>query len=109
MELFLSVIGYIFVFMNGLVAGWFMREKYAQLKVNRYLAAFEEANTITEENTILIDVHKEHEQFYIYDKHNGKFITQVNTKQEMFDYFKNNYPNKNVVMTNDQLSVFDTV
>ena len=101
MELFLSVIGYIFVFMNGLVAGWFMREKYAQLKVNRYLAAFEEAN--------LIDVHKEHGQFYIYEKKSGKFITQVNDKEEMFSYFKNNYPDKNIIMTNDQLSVFDTV
>lgn len=109
MEFFLSVIGYIFVFTNGLLVGWFVREKYAQLKVNRYLAAYEEANKMTDTNTIIIDVHSEHGQFYIYDKQNGKFITQVNSKQEMFDYFKTNYPDKNVVMANDQLSIFDTV
>lgn len=109
MDLLFDIAIYVFLIVNGFVIGWIAREKAAEIKVNKYLADLQKNNGLTEENTIKLDVHLEHNQFYIFDKDNGKFITQVKTKQEMFDYFTKNYPNKNVIMTSEQLALFDTV
>lgn len=109
MDFLIDVAVYIFIVVNGIMIGWFAREKAAEIKVNKYLAHLNESNVATKENTLTLDVHIEHDQFYLYDKDNGKFITQVNTKDEMFAYFSKNYPNKNVIMTKEQLALFDTV
>ena len=109
MELLIDIAVYLFAISIGFIMGWIAREKAAEIKVNRYLAEHNANKKVTQENTLTLDVHIEHNQFYLYDKDNGKFITQVNSKDEMFAYFTKNYPNKNVIMTKEQLALFDTV
>lgn len=90
------------------VLGWKARELHAQRVVNKYLKEADKALTKDmEEHTMHVHIHKEHGCFYIYNSADDTFITQVKSKDEMFDFFKKHYPSKNVLMKNTDLALFD--
>ena len=93
----------------GFYLGWRLRELYAQAVVNRYLKKHDEEQVFTKENTVVLELHKEHDMFYIYEKESKTFLVQVKTKEEFIKYVEEKYKNKNVIMTKDQLAMFDTV
>lgn len=88
--------------------GWKFRELHAQRIVNKYLKNADKAiEKDLEEHTMHVHIHKEHGSFYIYNSADDTFIAQVKSKEEMFDFFKNKYPSKNVLMKNTDLELFD--
>jgi hypothetical protein len=92
------------VFALSFTLGWRGREWYATRVVDKLLNTHR--NEISEN---IMNVHMEVERgnFYIYDSSNNAFITQVKTKEEMFDFFTQKYPNKTVMMTRSDLELFD--
>lgn len=103
MEVVIAVV----FFVLGSYGGWRAREKMAEHTLNKYLAASEKMLNNVKENTLHLTVHAEHGAFYVYDTNNGSFITQVNSKEELFSYCNANYPNKNVIMSKEHLELFD--
>lgn len=89
--------------------GWKAREKAAEMKVNRYMKQLEEATVEDKENLLNVYLHFEHGIFYVFNKDTEGFITQVKTKEELFEFFKKNHSDKNVLISKDDLALFDTV
>lgn len=101
-ELILMLIG----LSIGFMLGWRLREIHAKSVVNRMLSDVSQEQS-SHENTMNIEVVKEHDQFYVYDSKDNAFIVQVKTKQELFDFFKKTFPEKTVLMKNEHFALFD--
>jgi LPS O-antigen subunit length determinant protein (WzzB/FepE family) len=88
----------------GFVLGWKLREVYATRIVNQLFSNHEE-----QLSSNIMNVHMEVDrgQFYIYDSATNAFITQVKTKEEMFEFFNKTYPDKTVMMKRQDLELFD--
>lgn len=86
------------------IVGWKLRESYAAYIINRALA--EQERIIKNTKYLNIDIHREGSFFYVYNDDNGKFITQVSSRQEMLDYFTEKYPDSYVLMKIDQKDIF---
>ena len=91
------------VFFISFILGWRGREWYATRVIERML------NPKDNTQSNILNVHMEVERgiFYIYDSSNNAFITQVKTKEEMFDFFTKSYPTRTVMMTRQDLELFD--
>lgn len=88
----------------GFYAGWKIRELHAQRIVNKM---FDVAQKQIDKNVINIDIIKENNHFYVYDSKTNAFIVQVQTKEELFKYFSSKFPEKTVMMKQNQLDLFD--
>jgi hypothetical protein len=93
----------------GFLLGWRTREWYASQVVKKYLKNYEDSHYPSEPNDKIMNVYLEVDRgnFYIYDYSSKAFITQVKTKEEMFDYFSDKYPDKTVMMKREHLDMFD--
>lgn len=89
--------------------GWRTREKAAEYKVNKYMKELEKASEEAEEKVMNVYIHAEHGVFYVFNKETEGFITQVSSKEELMDFFKKNHSDKNVLISKDDLALFDTV
>lgn len=103
------LIGIFIGFIAGSLGGWKAREKAAEMKVNKYMEVLEKAKENLSDSMLNIEVHNEHGAFYIYNKESKAFITQASSKEELLDYFKKNHPDKNVIMSQQDLELFDKV
>lgn len=92
----------------GFSIGWRARELYAQRIVNKYLADAEEQMN-DPKNVMNIEVMKQQDSFYVYNTENGAFITQVKSKEELFKFFKEKHPEKNVMMKKEDFALFENV
>ena len=90
----------------GFGAGWRMREVHAQNVVNKM---FKNVDEKMNEDVLNVEVVKANEQFYIYHADTSAFIVQVKNKEELFDYFKDKYPEKTVMMKKEHFALFDNV
>lgn len=90
----------------GFVLGWKIRELHAQTVVNNYFKAAGFDGT-EKSNTYSIKIHKEHGQFYVSEAESGKFLVQISTKDELFDYINTSLKDKIVLIRPDQLALFD--
>ena len=88
----------------GFILGWKMREVHAQNVVNNM---FKNADAKTDENILNVEVVKANEQFYIYHADTSAFIVQVKDKEQLFEYFKDKYPQKTVMMKKEHFALFD--
>lgn len=95
----------------GFVAGWRLREVHAKMVVDKFVSNMEKNvhDGIKEGDIMNVEVVPMNEQFYIYNAENNSFIVQVKTKDELFEYFKDKYPNKTVMMKKEHFAMFDTV
>lgn len=98
-----------FCIVLGFVLGWRARELHAQRIVNNYLKAELEKQEKAPQNTLNIEVEKNNNCFYVYNTESGAFITQVKTKEELFDFFKSKHPDKNVMMKKEHFALFENV
>ena len=90
----------------GFLAGWKFRESYAKFIVKQIM--HNKLNTLTE-SVMNIEVVKANQQFYIYNSATNAFIVQVKSKEELFDYFADKYPEKTVMMKKEHLELFESV
>lgn len=91
----------------GFVLGWRLREIHARNIINNMFANMDKENAKLD-NTMNVEVVKENEQFYVYNAETNAFIVQVKSRDELFDYFKNKYPEKTVMMKKEHFALFDT-
>ena len=87
----------------GASLGWRARELHAQRIVN---AMFEQ-NDKQNEDVMNVQVVKASGQYYIYHADTNAFIVQVKSKDELFEYFKDKYPQKTVMMKKEHFELFD--
>ena len=103
MDFIISVALCLFV---GVILGWYLREWSAVRTVNKLLKKTDNSDKDTK-NIVNVYVTEDKGHFYIYDSATDAFITQVKTKEEMFDYFEEKFPNKTVLMKKVHLDLFD--
>lgn len=89
---------------QGLYLGWVLRERYAQMKVNRYLQQAEEqlAEEITE-NFIPITIERHNDMFFVYDVNDKKFMAQGETRKQLETNLEQRYPGKKFAASPDNL------
>lgn len=103
MDLFLWVSGALFV---GSALGWFLRERMAIVKVNKMFAEMEKTNAVqTEQNKInaILEIH--HGHFYMFDKDNGKFLGQGETREELSGVLRERFPDKVFVLPTEDCDI----
>lgn len=103
---------YLIVIVVSLFAGWKAREMYAMLIVANILRKYDSSEMFDENapqasNLMPIDIEKHSDAYYVYNGINSSFITQVRSKEEMFEYFKNFYPNKTVILKKEHFALFE--
>jgi hypothetical protein len=102
-----DLIIYIIIAVVCFYIGWRARESYAKLIVSKYLDNMQES--IGDDSSILsIEVEKHANTYYVYNIDTNSFITQVNSKEQLFEYFKVNHPDKTVIMKNEHFALFET-
>ena len=102
----------------GFGVGWRMREVHAQNVVNKMFKNVDEKMNedvlnveVVKANEVQTNIQRQtdaNEQFYIYHADTSAFIVQVKNKEELFDYFKDKYPEKTVMMKKEHFALFDS-
>lgn len=102
------IIGLIIGFSIGIFFGWRLRELHAQATLNKMLENAE-IEKPTQDNTIVLEFHHQHDHVYVYNKKTGVFLTQVKSKEELFKYVNDKYANKNVIISKDDMAILDAL
>lgn len=96
MELFLWVIGTLAV---GIAFGWFLRERAAIVKVNKMFAEIEKTTEVQKDlNKVNATLEIHHGHFYMFDKDNGKFLGQGETREELSIVLRERFPDKTFIL-----------
>lgn len=86
--LYIVVLGVVFW------AGWKARELQAIRFLHNYQKMVEQAAAAETSNTVMINVQREGDQFYIYDKTTGEFLAQGSNHAEITVVLGDRFPNK---------------
>lgn len=93
----------------GFAIGWRLRELHAQRVLGKLFEKMEKEQEAIDKDVMHIEVEKNGEMFYIYNAESKAFIVQVKTKDELFKYVADKFPNKNVMIKKEHFALFDTV
>jgi hypothetical protein len=85
------------------VGGWKAREYQATRFLTNYRKAIEESMAAEISNTILIDIQREGDQFFIYNKATGEFLAQGNSHTEVSVVLSSRFPCKRFIATPQNL------
>lgn len=78
----------------GFVLGWKAREYMAMRFIDRYQKMFEQAAVSEVANTVMIEIQREGDQFYIYNKETGEFLAQGTNHSEVSAILGDRFPSK---------------
>lgn len=106
-EFFLIISSIIIAFFFGMNVGWKFREKVAMRNLKELNDVVNGGETFTKENSIMVKVEEANNTFYIFNHDTDSFITQGNTKSEIEDTLKKMYPDKNILMKQSSLEIYN--
>lgn len=101
------IVGIFIGIVIGVFSGWKMREVHAQITLNRMFETAEKEK-ITE-SIVSLELHREHDSIYVYDKKTNIFLVQVKSKEELFEFVNKKFANKNVIISKDDMALLDTL
>lgn len=87
----------------GGVIGWKAREYMAMRFVANYQKMVEEAVMTEATNTVMIDVQRDGDQFFIYNKETGEFLAQGINHEEIATVLGKRFPSKRFTATPQNL------
>jgi hypothetical protein len=93
----------IVILVVGGVIGWKAREHMAMRFVANYQKMFEEAAMLETTNTVMIEVQREGDQFFIYNKETGEFLAQGINHEEISTVLGERFPSKRFTATPQNL------
>ncbi len=84
----------ILVLVIGIAIGWKGREYQAMRFLASYQKMFEEAAKAEVSNTVMIEIQREGDQFFIYNKATGEFLAQGTNHEEISKTLGDRFPSK---------------
>lgn len=84
----------IVVFAFAFIAGWKAREYQAIRYLQQYQQMVEQTVKDVAVNTVMIDVRREGDKFYVYDKNTGEFLAQGTNHAEVSAVLGERFPTK---------------
>jgi hypothetical protein len=93
----------IVVLVVGGVIGWKAREYLAMRFVANYQKMFEEAAMAETVNTVMIEVQRDGDQFFIYNKETGEFLAQGTNHADVSAILGERFPTKRFTATPQNL------
>lgn len=97
----------ILVFVVGIAIGWKGREWQAIRVLANYQKMIEEAVKAESSNTVMIDIQREGDQFFIYNKTTGEFLAQGTNHAEISKVLGDRYPAKRFTAMPENLKDVD--
>lgn len=93
----------------AIIIGWKLREYMAVRFVKKHLKRTKQEQSSKESDSIWVDIFKEGDIFYVYNAEDNKFLIQVKTKDELIEFFKAKFPNKNILTSESNMALFETL
>lgn len=98
---------YIMIAVVSFIAGWYVREWHATIKMNQFLRKVE-LNTLNaldeiKQNLIKIKIEKHEEGFYVYGLEDNEFMAQGSNRKELEENLRKRYPGKTFAAEEDNL------
>lgn len=93
----------IFVAAVAFIWGWKAREYQAMRFLSNYQKMIEEAARAETVNTIMIDVQRDGDQFFIYNKETGEFLAQGTNHADVSAILGERFPSKRFTATPENL------
>ena len=101
---FTSIIVYGIGVLQGLYLGWVLRERYAQMKINRYLAQAEvQMQEEVADKHIQITIERHNDMFFVYDVNDKKFMAQGETRKQLERNLEERFPGKKFAASHENL------
>lgn len=102
MEVMVSLIIFIMVFVAGFKLGWYAREKAAERIVNKLMDELQGMQP-EEAEVININIEKHNNTYYVYDKDKNSFMGQASNRKELEDVLGARFPGKRFLADRDNL------
>lgn len=93
----------IVILIVGGIIGWKAREAVAMRFVANYQKMFEEAAMAEAINTVMIEVERDGDQFFIYNKETGEFLAQGTNHEEVTAVLGERFPSQRFTATPQNL------
>ena len=94
MDIILLVVG---VSALGFYAGWKTREWVAQRIINKLIETASQLDVANELQSIPVEIEKEGNTFFVYNKENRAFLAQGQSHEEVHRILVERYPNQSFI------------
>lgn len=94
----------IVIFIVGFSLGWHAREVIALYIIKRSQEKIQQFHI---EHILRTHLRYENETFYVYNSDNHAFLTQAKNKKEIVEFFKSTYPEKKVIMDQNDIELLE--
>lgn len=98
---------YIMIAIVSFIAGWYVREWHATIKMNQFINKVER-NTLEKleeirRNVIKIKIEKHEQRFFVYALEDNEFMAQGDSRKELEENLRKRYPGRTFAAEEDNL------
>ena len=105
---FIDYLTYVAVWIVGAVYGWYARERQARRTIERLFSEIEEsAEEDTQDSLIMIDIERDANCLYAYNKETSEFLAQGKSRRELEETLAKRYPDQRFMASKETLKVLN--